>query len=372
MPMIVVMEDDAGTRMLVASVLKKDGYIVLTAEDGEQGLKLVEQHRPALIISDVQMPGMNGFQMLAAVRQNPLISATPVILLTSLQERGHMRLGMNTGADDYITKPFRPGELREAAAAQLNKRAMQAALQSMAVGAAVQTALEDQKHKLAKLYEQRLAKELSDRWPAGDGNSGDERFEQATVLFADMLHYAALAEQLSPAELSDLVKRFYGSAGDTVHLFGARYMQFVGEGMLAVFVDSTDTKSVNHGLRAARAALGLVDSAHRMRLFLRTHFAGHELPRFDVSVALHSGAVTLTRLQDPLHDTMAQTLPVGDAVSATMLLQKQAPAHGWAIAASVSMLRGVTGAVRTGGRALIELPGRSAPLDAAELTGLAL
>lgn len=372
MPLIVVMEDDAGTRMLVASVLKKDGYDVLTAENGAQGLLLVEQHQPALIISDVQMPEMNGFQMLAAVRQNPALASTPVILLTSLQERAHMRIGMNTGADDYITKPFRPGELREAAAAQLNKRVMHAKLQNMAVDAAVQAALEDQKHKLAKLYEQRLAKELSDRWPSGDGSATDEKFAHATVLFVDMLNYATLAEKLSSAELSELVKRFYGSAGDTVHLFGARHMQFIGEGLLAIFVDSTDTKSVNHGLRAARAALGLVDSANRMRQYLQTQFPARDLPRFEVSVALHSGPVTLARLEDPLHGASTQILPVGDAVSATMLLQKQTQALSWATAASVTMLRGVTGAVKIGNRALIELPGRSSPLDAAELVGLAL
>ncbi|CAN5564837.1 hypothetical protein BH11PSE7_BH11PSE7_13050 [soil metagenome] len=188
MPLIVVMEDDAGTRMLVASVLKKDGHEVLTADNGALGLLLVEEHKPALIISDVQMPEMNGFQMLAAVRQNPEISATPVILLTSLQERAHMRIGMNTGADDYITKPFRPGELREATVAQLNKRVMQANLQNMALDAAVQAALNDQKHKLAKLYEQRLAKELSDRWPTVDGSAADEKFTYATILFVDMLH----------------------------------------------------------------------------------------------------------------------------------------------------------------------------------------
>ena len=372
MPLIVVMEDDAGTRMLVASVLKKDGYDVLTAENGALGLQLVQEHRPDLIISDVQMPELNGFQMLAAVRQNAALAATPVILLTSLQERAHMRIGMTTGADDYITKPFRPGELREAAAAQLNKRVMQATLQTMAVGAAVQAALEDQKHNLAKLYEQRLAKELSERWPAGDGSAGDERFEHATVLFVDIPNYASVAEKLSSVELTELVKKFYGSAGDTVHLFGARHMQFIGEGLLAIFVDSTDTKSVNHGLRAVRAGLGLVESAHAIRQYLHAQYPGRELPRFEVNVALHSGPVTLTVLQDPLHGTAAQTLPVGDAVSATMLLQKQAHELGWAITASVTTLRSITGAVRIDRRALVELPGRSVPMDAAEVVGLAL
>src|SRR3954469_12907182 len=161
MAVIVVMEDDAGTRLLVSSVLKKGGHEVLAAEDGVQGLALVRGQPPDIVISDVQMPGMNGFDMLAEMRRDPRLAGVPVILLTSLQERAHMRIGMTAGADDYITKPFRAAELRQAVAAQLNKRSVQASLQALAVDAAVTHALVEQKHQLAKLYEQRLASELS-------------------------------------------------------------------------------------------------------------------------------------------------------------------------------------------------------------------
>ena len=140
---------------------------------------------------------------------------------------------------------------------------------------------------------------------------------------------------------------------------------------MVVFVDSLDTTSVNHGLRAARAALGLIDASKRVQQFLNARFPGQKLPRFDVSVALNSGPVALARLEDPLHGSV-QLLPVGDTVSVTLLLQKQAHKVGWQITASVAMLRGVTGAVNTGGRALVSLPGRSAAIDAVELLGLAL
>jgi CheY-like chemotaxis protein len=372
MALIVVMEDDAGTRMLVASVLKRDGHEVLGAEDGAAGLELVRVRRPDLIISDVQMPGMNGFQMLAELRQDTAHSEVPVILLTSLQERAHMRIGMTTGADDYITKPFRPGELREAAAAQLNKRIMQAKLQELAIDKAVHAALEEQRHQLAKLYEQRLAVELSERWPTGSGADGDQKFPSATVLFVDIPSYAGVAEKLDPAELTELVKKFYGSANDTAHLFGARHMQFIGEGVLAVFVDATDTHTVNHGLRAVRAALGLVEASRSIQQYLASTYPGRQLPRFQANVALHAGPVTLTLLHDPLHAPTAQALPVGDAVSATMQLQRQGRTIGWPIMASVAALRLVTGAVDTDRRALIDLPGRSSPMDVAEITGLLL
>jgi CheY-like chemotaxis protein len=371
MALIVVMEDDASTRMLVASVLRKDGHEVLVAEDGVQGMALMQPRLPDLIISDVQMPGMNGFQMLAALRQNPAAVSLPVILLTSLQERAHMRIGMTTGADDYITKPFRPGELREAVAAQLNKRTVRASLQAMAVDAAVQQALVEQKHELAKLYEQRLAAELSERWPGGDGGASDERLASATVLFVDIPNYASVAEKLDAQELAELVKKFYGSANDTVHLFGARHMRFVGEGLLAIFAAESDTQTVNHGLRAARAALGLVESTRGIDEYLKARYPTRKLPAFQVNVALHAGPVALTVLEDPLHGGAAQTLPVGDAVSAAMLLQKQARVLGWPIVASMAALRPVTSAVRTGARAMIDLPGRALPIDAVELVGLA-
>jgi CheY-like chemotaxis protein len=352
-------------------VLKKDGHEVLAAEDGAQGLALVETRRPDLVISDVQMPVLDGFQMLAALRRNTAIAATPVILLTSLQERAHMRIGMTTGADDYITKPFRPGELREAATAQLNRRAIRANLQTIAVDQAVRVALEEQKHQLAKLYEQRLAAELSERWPTDSGGAGDEKFPTATVLFIDIPSYAGVAEKLDPAELSELVKRFYGSANDTAHLFGARHMQFIGEGLLAVFVDATDTRTVNHGLRAVKAAMGLVEAGRGIQQHLAATYPSRRLPRFAANVALHVGPVTVTMLRDPLHAPNAQPLPIGDAVSATMLLQRQGRAMGWPIVASVAALRLVTGAVDIGRRAMVDLPGRSAPMDAAEITGLA-
>lgn len=371
MAMIVLMEDDAATRLLVSSVLKKEGHNVLAAEDGAQGLLLTRARKPDLVISDIQMPLMNGFQVLTALRQDAELAMVPVILLTSLLERAHMRIGMTSGADDYITKPFRTAELREAVAAQLNKRQVHASLQALAVDRAVHTALSEQREQLIRLYERRLAKELSDRWPMADSGLVDKRFDTATALFVDIPHYARLAEILGAVELSELVRRFYSNANDTAHLFGAAYMQFIGEGLLAVFTNDSNTTTVNHGLRAARTALALVESAYGIGRALQASQMPQALPDFSATVALNSGPISIVVLKDPLHGHV-QRLPVGDTVSAAMLLQKQAAHLRWAVAASVSTVRMTTGGLHMGRRALIDLPGRSQPIDAAELTGLAL
>jgi CheY-like chemotaxis protein len=361
MPLIVVMDDDAGTRMLVTQVLKKDGYDVLAAENGAAGL--------ALVVSDVQMPEMDGFQVLESVRAEADIAATPIILLTSLSERGHMRQGMTTGADDYLTKPFTPAELREAVNAQLNKLVRAGVVQTMAIDSAVSAALSEQHDKISQLYEARLASSLAEQWPDGGLVQDSQKFASATVLFAEIHHYAQWAQKLSSSELGDLIRHFYGTTGDTVHLFGAHYMQFVGDGMLCVFVDAGDTLSVNHGLRAVRAALGLKDASRRVSSFANQKFADRGLPVFALNIALHSGAVAFTRLEGMTGGTV-QTTPVGDTVAAALRMFQGEPAIDWPVAASVQTLRLVTGAVRTDRRSMVKVAGRTHPLDVVEITVL--
>ena len=370
MPLIVVMDDDAGTRMLVSQVLKKDGYDVLAADNGAAGLALIRKHKPDLVVSDVNMPEMDGFQMVECVRAEADIAATPIILLTSLAERGHVRQGMTTGADDYLTKPFTPAELREAANAQLNKLVRADVARSMAVDSAVAAALSAQQAKITRLYEDRLASALTKQWPDGGLVQDSQKFASSTVLFAEIHQYAQWAQKLSSTELGDLIRQFYGATGDTVHLFGAHYMQFVGDGMLCVFVDAGDTLSVNHGLRAVRAALGLRDAARQVGSFAAQKFVGRGLPILGLNVALHSGPVAFARLEG-FTGGQVQTTPVGDTVAGAMRMFQGEPAIDWPLAVSVSTARLLTGAVRIGRRAMVKVAGRTHPLDLVEITSLA-
>ncbi|MEO7954349.1 MAG: response regulator [Polaromonas sp.] len=370
MPLIVVIDDDAGTRLLVGQVLKKEGYQVMTAEDGAKGLALVREFKPDLVVSDVQMPLLDGFEVLDQVRNDPALASIAVILLTSLQDRSYMRQGMTTGADDYLTKPFAPRELREAVSAQLNKRERADAMRTQVVDQAVLLALEEQRHKIGELYERRMVQALSEQWPESGSAEDCEKFDSATVLFADMRNYGLWTQSLRSDELSAIVQQLYASVGDTVYLFGAHSMQFVGDGMLCVFVDAADTDSVNHGLRAARAALGLAGASKRLDAYVCQHFAGRALPVFSLGVALHSGPVAFASL-DGLIGSTGQTTPVGDTVALALKLLKGEPQPDWTIAATVQAARLVTGAVRTGQRALIQVSGRSKPVDTIEILGLA-
>lgn len=145
MALVVAIDDDETIRELVAAALRFEGYEVMEADNGAAGLALVRDYRPDLVVSDVNMPEMDGLAMLHALRADPAIQATPVILLTSLQEREHVRSGMAVGADDYLTKPIVFAELREAAAAQLNKQLMRRAAQAKVTDNAIAEALTPRK-----------------------------------------------------------------------------------------------------------------------------------------------------------------------------------------------------------------------------------
>jgi signal transduction histidine kinase len=120
---ILVIEDEAPVRQLVRDILEYSGFQPHEAGSGQEGLRKLRQHQPDLVLCDVDMPGVNGYQVLHELRNNPRTEATPLIFLTGKQEREHMRRGMEMGADDYLTKPFQPEELLTAVRTQLKKQA---------------------------------------------------------------------------------------------------------------------------------------------------------------------------------------------------------------------------------------------------------
>ena len=108
---VLVVDDDEVLRALVGTTLEREGYRVSYAADGAQALSLVEADVPALVVSDVNMPGTDGFAMLERLRTDPRTAWLPVLMLTSRREVDDVVHGLSLGADDYLPKPFSPSEL---------------------------------------------------------------------------------------------------------------------------------------------------------------------------------------------------------------------------------------------------------------------
>ncbi len=109
--LILLIEDEAALRKNIAEIIEHYGFRVMSASTGEEGIKLAEEFIPDIIISDIMLPGIDGFEMFGRVKQLPQLKRTAFIFLTAKSTRSDARAGMNMGADDYLTKPFTKEEL---------------------------------------------------------------------------------------------------------------------------------------------------------------------------------------------------------------------------------------------------------------------
>ncbi len=114
---ILVVDDDLGTRLAISDYLEMCGYSVITAADGQQALEMVDSYRPHLMLTDIVMPRVNGYQLVRSVRQHPSLRLLPVIFLTERNKTEERIQGYQLGADLYLPKPF---ELQELGAAIRN------------------------------------------------------------------------------------------------------------------------------------------------------------------------------------------------------------------------------------------------------------
>lgn len=111
---ILVVEDDKFLRELMSQKLTKEGYKTIEAVDGEEGLKKIKDERPGLVLLDLILPGIDGFEVLSKMREDPSLGEIPVIILSNLGQREDVERGLKLGAADYLIKAhFTPGEIIE-------------------------------------------------------------------------------------------------------------------------------------------------------------------------------------------------------------------------------------------------------------------
>ncbi|RYF17981.1 MAG: response regulator [Comamonadaceae bacterium] len=318
MPHVLLIEDDDAQRFVARFALKKAGHEVREAADGPQGLAAAREARPDIIVCDVMMPGMTGYEVLAELRADADLATVPFILLTAMSDRKHMRQGMTAGADDYLTKPYRPDELCEAINAVLARRHVHEEAFRSSLSGVVESALEQQKEALGRQYEGQLLREISSRWEQARA-TGDVHYRRAFVLLADLFGGASGGQD---AGLAEQVKQAQKSARDTLYVFGAAQVLPYGTRLMAVFDAEAASHTTPPELRVLRAAIALAKAAPRERF---------------VSVALHTGPVSLVSLTDGVHGDQGYALVPGEAVQTVAALEEFGAASGWRISASLAM-----------------------------------
>ena len=119
---ILIIEDDESVRRTLADILELNGYTTLSAADGTEGLAVAKRDLPSVIITDLNMPGMTGFELLEAFRSDEMLRTIPVIVISAKVDRAATRHGMELGAADFITKPFSEDEVLHSITARLEKK----------------------------------------------------------------------------------------------------------------------------------------------------------------------------------------------------------------------------------------------------------
>ncbi|MDX2255884.1 MAG: response regulator [Pseudanabaenaceae cyanobacterium bins.39] len=122
MKKILLIEDNPNVLLNTARMLQAEGYVVITANNGRDGIEMAQQSIPSLIICDIMMPEVDGYGVIKALRNNSATTAIPFIFLSAKSDKADFRQGMELGSDDYLTKPFTRDELLGAIKAQFNKQ----------------------------------------------------------------------------------------------------------------------------------------------------------------------------------------------------------------------------------------------------------
>jgi serine/threonine-protein kinase PpkA len=318
---ILVIDDEETIRKNLDRLLSLEGYEVATASDGQHGLAVACSMRPTIIITDINMPQMDGFALLEAVRSHPELERTAVIMLTAAEDRSYVRKGMARGADDYITKPFKREELLEAIAAQLAK------------------INRFERHKDQAVSQAQLSQQadISPAAPAlAEPSQGNvpARHVQATVLFANIINFTALAQHLSEDELVKLLNRYFAQICQPVIACGGTHLKMLGDGLLALFEDDRYAMEAGsatvHASRALHAAMALHAAAQEFRARLAHSYGARGLPELHVGIGLHSGEVTLA------HQGQRGVTPLGHTVDAVTHLHAAGKMRGWAVTASTT------------------------------------
>lgn len=111
MATLLVIEDEAPLRANLVRILRAEGYQVIAAADGDEGIRRVRESRPDLVICDILMPRVDGFGVLASLRSQPETAALPFIFLTASADKENLARGLRSGANEYVTKPFKIADL---------------------------------------------------------------------------------------------------------------------------------------------------------------------------------------------------------------------------------------------------------------------
>jgi two-component system sensor histidine kinase ChiS len=257
---ILLVDDDQTNLQVLYETLSGRGYRLLIAKDGESALRVANKVRPSLILLDIMMPGISGFDVCGSLKANQGTEDIPVIFLSARDETKDKVKGLDLGAVDYVSKPFQPEEIiarvkthlmissLKRSLAEKNEE-LKAANDFLEEGVRARTA---ELAHLNEVYERFVPQEflnLLEKRSILEIKLGDQVKKQMTVMFADIRGWTTLSEKMSPQESFNFINAYLSRVSPVIKAHNGFIDQYYGDGVMALFPGPPDD--------AVRAAIAM-------------------------------------------------------------------------------------------------------------------
>ena len=291
---LLVVDDTPQNVKLLADLLRAKGYEVVTAASGPEGLEKVTAERPDLVLLDVMMPGMSGYEVCQKIRSDPSTGILPVVMVTALDPAQERIKGLEAGADDFLSKPVNHAELLARVRSLVRVKHLYDTVQSQAGQLAewnrtLEGRVGDQVAQLERLgrLKRFFSPQLAELIVAGDAADPLKSHRQEiTVVFLDLRGFTAFAETAEPEEVMVVLRDYHAAMGRLIMEHEGTLERFTGDGMMIFFNDPVPVPDGPE--RAVRMAVAMRERVAEMTVKWRKR--GFEL---DFGIGIAQGYATI-------------------------------------------------------------------------------
>jgi adenylate cyclase len=287
-PRILIVDDNETNRDILATRLATQGYALCEAADGEEAIAAARTLLPDLILLDVMMPKLNGFEVCRRLKSDAALPFMTIILVTSMVDTKDIVAGFDAGADEYLTKPVDQAALLARVRSVLRLKALQDRVLAQAADLATWN----------RTLEQRVAEQVAEIERIGrlkrflppqiaqlvvsSGHEGmlESHRREVTVLFCDLRGFTAFSELAEPEEVMSVLREYHTALGVLVDKFEGTVERFTGDGLLVIFNDPLPC--IEPSIRAVQMALEMRDEV--AKLSLKWSRSGHDIG-FGIGIA---------------------------------------------------------------------------------------
>jgi class 3 adenylate cyclase/CheY-like chemotaxis protein len=291
---ILVVDDTPANVKLLTDLLTVKGYQVVTAASGEEALVRVAGDRPDLVLLDVVMPGMSGYEVCQRIRADAKNGILPVVMVTALDPSGERVKGLDAGADDFLTKPINLPELLARVRSLLRIKQLYDTVETQSAQLAdlnrtLEERVQDQVGQLERLSRLKrfFSPQLAEAIVSGGADDPLRTHRRdVTVVFLDLRGYTAFAETAEPEEVMGVLREYHREMGTLILAHEGTLERFAGDGMMVFFNDPVVVPNPEE--RAVRMALAIRDRVADLAAEWRRR--GYEL---DIGLGLAKGFATI-------------------------------------------------------------------------------